>query len=49
MEQGVIRVSSFTHAGTMIFFNAPCDLDICRDGNRVIVKGSAQTQNKKLV
>jgi hypothetical protein len=24
----------------MIFFSAPSDLDISRDGNRVIVKGS---------
>ena len=25
----------------MIFFNGPCDLRIARDGNRIIVTGSA--------
>ena len=43
------KTTVYEHPRTMIFFNAPCDLDICRDGNRVIVKGGAQNQTEKLV
>ena len=42
------KTTVYEHPRTMIFFNGPCDLDICRDGNRVIVKGGAENQNEKL-
>ena len=43
------KTTVYEHPRTMIFFSAPCDLDICRDGNRVMVIGGAQTQTEKLV
>jgi hypothetical protein len=43
------KTTVYEHPRTMIFFSAPCDLVIYRDGNRVIVKGSAEPQNEKLV
>ena len=43
------KTTVYEHPRTMIFFSAPCDLDISRDGNRVIVRGGAQNQTEKLV
>jgi hypothetical protein len=42
------KTTIYEHPRTMIFFSAPCDLDICRDGNRVMVRGCAQTQTENL-
>ena len=42
------KTTVYEHPRTMIFFNGSCDLDIRRDGNRVIVKGGAENQNEKL-
>jgi len=43
------KTTIYEHPRTMIFFSAPCDLDISRDGNRVMVKGGAQNRTEKLV
>ena len=43
------KTTVYEHPRTMIFFSAPCDLDISRDGNRVMVKGGAQNRTEKLV
>ena len=43
------KTTLYEHPRTMIFFSAPCDLDISREGNRVIVKGGAEYQSDKLV
>ena len=39
------KATVYEHPRTMIFFNGPCDVRIARDGNRVIITGSAQSQN----
>jgi hypothetical protein len=36
------KTTIYEHPRTMIFFSAPCDLDIRREGSRVIVRGGAQ-------
>jgi hypothetical protein len=36
------KTTVYEHPRTMIFFTAPCDLRISRDGNRVIVTGMPQ-------
>ena len=43
------KTTVYEHPRTMIFFSAPCDLDIRRNGNRVMVIGGAQTRTEKLV
>jgi hypothetical protein len=43
------KTTVYEHPRTMIFFSAPCDLNISRDGARVIVRGGAQNQTEKLV
>jgi hypothetical protein len=39
------KATVYEHPRTMIFFNGPCDIRIARDGNRIIVTGSARKQN----
>lgn len=39
------KTTVYEHPRTMIFFNGPCDLQITRDGDRVIVTGSTSRQN----
>ncbi len=34
------KTTVYEHPRTMIFFDGPCDLEITRDGNKVIVMGS---------
>lgn len=33
------KTTVYEHPRTMIFFDGPCDLEITRDGNRIIVQG----------
>jgi hypothetical protein len=35
------KTTLYEHPRTMIFFAGPCDLQIAREGNRVIVTGHA--------
>lgn len=37
------KATIYEHPRTMIFFNAPCDVRIARDGSRIIVTGRSQT------
>jgi hypothetical protein len=43
------KATVYEHPGTMIFFSAPCNLDVRRAGNRVIVSGGALKQRVPLV
>jgi hypothetical protein len=43
------KTTVYEHPRTMIFFSAPCDLNISREGARVIVRGGAQNRTEKLV
>jgi hypothetical protein len=43
------KTTVYEHPRTMIFFNAPCDLDIGREGDRVIVRGRPPKQSEKLL
>jgi hypothetical protein len=38
------KTTVYEHPRTMIFFTGPCDLQIARDGDRVVVTGSAARQ-----
>src|SRR5262245_12106985 len=42
------KATVYEHPRTMIFFNGPCDVRIARDGNRIIVNGSASNRNSAL-
>jgi hypothetical protein len=42
------KATVYEHPRTMIFFNGPCDVRIARDGNRIIVTGSAWSQNSSV-
>jgi hypothetical protein len=37
------KATIYEHPRTMIFFNAPCDVRIVRDGGKIIVTGGSQT------
>jgi len=37
------KTTVYEHPRTMIFFGGPCDLEITRDGNKVVVMGSPLT------
>ena len=37
------KTTVYEHPRTMIFFSGPCDLEITRDGDRVVVSGIAPT------
>ena len=39
------KTTVYEHPRTMIFFTGPCDLQIARDGHRVVVTGSAARQS----
>jgi hypothetical protein len=43
------KATVYEHPRTMIFFSAPCDVEITRDGNKVIVRGAGQDPNQSLV
>jgi hypothetical protein len=43
------KTTVYEHPRTMIFFNAPCDLEIGREGNRVIVSGGAKKPGQNLL
>ena len=36
------KTTVYEHPRTMIFFTGPCDVEIVRDGNKVIVRGADQ-------
>ena len=39
--EGILhKTTVYEHPRTMIFFDGPCDLEITRDGDRVIVTGT---------
>src|SRR3990167_714510 len=33
------KTTVYEHPRTMIYFASPCDVEICRDGNKIIVRG----------
>ena len=39
------KTTVYEHPRTMIFFEGPCDLQITREGDKVIVTGGAPHQN----
>jgi hypothetical protein len=39
----------YEHPRTMIFFSAPTDLEVCRESNRVIVRGSFEEHGERLL
>ncbi len=39
------KTTVYEHPRTMIFFDGPCDLEITRDGERVIVTGMSSTSD----
>jgi hypothetical protein len=38
------KTTVYEHPRTMIFFAGPCDLEITRDGHRIIVQGITEEQ-----
>ena len=44
VEEVPHKTTVYEHPRTMIFFNGPCDLRIARDGNRIVVTGSAASR-----
>ena len=42
------KTTVYEHPRTMIFFSGPCDLEITRDGDRVVVSGIAPRRSSKL-
>src|SRR5437867_10648719 len=38
------KATVYEHPHTTIFFEGPCDVEISRDGNKVIVKGASPYQ-----
>ena len=42
------KATVYEHPRTMIFFEGPCDVEISRDGNKVIVKGASPHQAPNL-
>jgi hypothetical protein len=42
------KTTIYEHPRTMIFFQGPCELEISRDGNRVIVRGIVVTEPQNL-
>ncbi|MEK7377392.1 MAG: hypothetical protein AABZ71_00700 [Candidatus Binatota bacterium] len=33
------KTTVYEHPRTMIYFTGPCDIEICRDGDKIIVRG----------
>ena len=44
VEEVPHKTTVYEHPRTMIFFTGPCDVEIVRDGNKVIVRGVDQKQ-----
>ena len=42
VEEVPHKATVYEHPRTMIFFNGPCDIQIVRDGNKIIVTGESQ-------
>src|SRR5881296_3386119 len=40
------KATVYEHPRTMIFFAGPCDVEITRDGSKVIVKGASSDQDR---
>ena len=40
------KTTLYEHPRTMIFFNGPCNLEIFREGNRIIVRGTGDRQDQ---
>jgi hypothetical protein len=40
VEEVPHKTTVYEHPRTMIFFTGPCDVEIVRDGNKVIVRGA---------
>lgn len=43
------KTTVYEHPRTMIFFAGPCDLEITRDGNKVIVTGLPNGEESQVV
>lgn len=43
------KTTVYEHPRTMIFFAGPCDLEITRDGNKVIVTGLQNGEESQVV
>ena len=43
------KTTVYEHPRTMILFSDPCNIEITRDGNKVIVMGTAQNPIQNLV
>ena len=41
------KTTVYEHPRTMIFFAGPCDLEVTRDGNKVIVMGAEKGESSK--
>jgi hypothetical protein len=41
------KATVYEHPRTMIFFSAPCDVRIVRDGNKIVVSGGSQELDSK--
>ena len=39
IEEVPHKTTVYEYPRTLIYFDGPCDLEICRDGNKVIVRG----------
>ncbi len=42
------KATVYEHPRTMIFFDGPCDLEIIRDGEKVIIKGAEIKQRENV-
>ncbi|HET8564757.1 MAG TPA: hypothetical protein VFM35_12860, partial [Candidatus Binatia bacterium] len=40
------KTTLYEHPRTMIFFNGPCTLEILRDRNKIVVRGSGGRQDQ---
>ena len=43
------KTTVYEHPRTMIFFAGPCDLEVTRDGNKVIVTGPGNGEESQMV
>ncbi len=49
VEEVPHKTTVYEHPRTMIFFTGPCDVEIVRDGNTVMVRGVDQKQPRGVV
>ncbi len=49
VEEVPHKTTVYEHPRTMIFFTGPCDVEIVRDGNKVMVRGVDQKQPRGVV